>query len=110
MLGEFVAGQDRTACSLRPSAACRGTQHFGVPERAGKLPAPSSAKAVCANASEEPPLIETGLTGRSCFPASMDPNPLPRIGANKFFDLGGVERGSIDDVLLGVAGGADRFD
>ena len=40
----------------------------------------------------------------------MDPNPLPRIGANKFFDLGGVERGSIDDVLLGLAGGADRFD
>jgi len=40
----------------------------------------------------------------------MDPNPLAGIGANEFSDLGGVERGSIDDVLLGVAGGADGFD
>ena len=71
------------------------------------LPRTNGARA---NANEDLPLIETGLPGRSCFPAAMDPDPLPGIGANEFFDLGGVERGSIDDVLFGAAGGADRFD
>ena len=40
----------------------------------------------------------------------MDPNPLPGIGANKFFDLGGIERGSVDDVFLGVTRSTNRFD
>ena len=71
------------------------------------LPRTNGARA---NANEDLPLIETALPGRSCFPAAMDPDPLPGIGANEFFDLGGVERGSIDDVLFGAAGGADRFD
>ena len=40
----------------------------------------------------------------------MDPNPLPWIRANEFFDFGSVERSRIDDVFLGVAGAADSFD
>src|SRR5205807_9530706 len=56
------------------------------------------------------PLIKTGLAGWSGFPAAMDPNPLPGIGANEFFDRGRVERGGIDDVFLGVVSGSDGFD
>ena len=40
----------------------------------------------------------------------MDPDPLPGICADEFFDLGRVERGGIDDVFLDVAGGSDGFD
>src|SRR6266567_1164254 len=56
------------------------------------------------------PLIKTGLAGWSGFPAAMDPDPLPGICADEFFDLGRVERGGIDDVFLGVVSGSDGFD
>jgi len=85
--------------------------HFDwQPKRAGKLPALPRANAARANANEDLPLIETGLPGRSCFPAAMDPDPLPGIRANEFFDLGGIERGSIDDVFLGVTRVTNGFD
>src|SRR5437762_13550759 len=55
------------------------------------------------------PLIKTGLAGWSGFPAAMDPDPLPGICADEFFDLGRVDRGGSDDVLVDVAGCAGGF-
>src|SRR5207247_11223080 len=40
------------------------------------------------------PLIKTGLAGWSGFPAAMDPDPLPGICADEFFDLGQIGRAS----------------
>src|SRR5207249_11512429 len=80
--------QGAQAASLHPLAACRR---------------------IFISATLRPsPLIKTGLAGWSGFPAAMDPNPLPGIGANKFFDFGRVERCGIDDVFLGVARSEER--
>src|SRR5947199_1218357 len=82
--------QGAQAASLHPLAACRR---------------------IFISATLRPsPLIKTGLAGWSGFPAAMDPDPLPGICADEFFDLGRVERGGIDDVFLGVAGSSDGFD
>jgi len=105
------------AASLQPSEACRRSYHFGwQPKRTGKLPALPRVKSQKPNDNRRgtalrqyTPLIETGLAGWSRFPAAMDPDPLPGIGADEFFNLRGVERGGIDDVFLHVAGGADGF-